>query len=471
MEKNNQSSVDRLIANAREAMSAIQDYDQDATNQLVQAVAWAIYQEDHAQQLAELAVQDSGLGNVKDKFAKNRRKTFGTLRDLMSPEAKSVGVISENETTGIIEIAKPVGVVAAVVPSTNPAATPANKSMMALKGKNAIILAPSPKGASSCQLLLSFIYKEFDKIGAPHNLVQMLPMPITKESTQELLEKADFVTVTGSQRNVRNGQTCGTPNACVGQGNVVSIIDETADIEKAVALITKSKTFDNATSCSSDNAIVVEASIYDKTREELKKQKAYLCTPEEKSILKDAMWDPQTQKRRGQTTGKNSEVIAKEAGFNITNPEDITFFVVEEEGIGKEYPFSGEKLALVAALYKADDFNDALKITQRILQYQGRGHSCGLHTTNDAHIYEVGKSIDVCRIMINQAQAVGNGGSFDNGMNFTLSMGGGSWGRNNIGENLNYKRFINVTKVSKVIPEVIPTEEELFGPYWSKAGK
>ncbi|MGI6679269.1 MAG: acylating sulfoacetaldehyde dehydrogenase [Dehalobacterium sp.] len=460
-----------LVEKARTAMEQIAEYNQEQANELVQAVAWAIYRQDRAEELARIAVKDTGLGKYEDKVTKNQRKTFGTLRDLLDPKAKSVGIISVNEKTGITEIAKPVGVVAAVCPSTNPGATPANKTMMGVKGRNAVIIAPSPKGSTTCVKLLEYIHEEFAKIGAPKDLVQMLPLPVSKDLTNELMKQADLVTVTGSGNNVRQGQTCGTPNVCVSAGNVVTIIDSTANFADAAEKIRKSKTFDYATSCSSDNSIVILEDAYDQAMEALKKEGVYLCNNEEKEQLKNAMWDAETGKRKGTTTAKSAEVMAEQAGFKNPEAKNASFFLVKETGVGKEYPFSGEKLSLVAALYVAKDFDEALAITKKILNYVGRGHSCGLHTTDESHIQQIGLEMDVCRLLINQAQCFGNGGSFDNGLNFTLSMGGGTWAGNNIGENLSYKHFINITKVSKPIPAVVPTEEELFGSYWTKYGK
>lgn len=470
-EQNVNVIIGELITKARGAMEKIKNYNQEQTNELVQAVAWAIYREDRAKELARIAVQDTGLGKFEDKVTKNQRKTFGTLRDLMAPEAKSVGIINVDNEKGITEIAKPVGVVAAVTPSTNPGATPANKAMMAVKGRNGVIIAPSPKGASTCAKLLEYIHEEFAKIGAPLDLVQMLPVPVSKELTYELMRQADLVTVTGSANNVRAGQTSGTPNLCVSAGNVVSIIDRSANFTDAAKKITRSKTFDYATSCSSDNSIVIEAAIYDQMMEALREQGAYLCSPEEKDLLQKAMWDEQTGKRKGKTTAQSAEVMAEVAGLTNPDARKASFFLVEETGVGKEYPFSGEKLALVAAVYKVGNFDEAIELTKRILNYVGRGHSCGLHTTNEEHIQRIGFEMDVCRLLINQIQCFGNGGSFDNGLNFTLSMGGGTWAGNNIGENLSYKHFINITKVARLIPEVVPAEEELFGSYWSKYGK
>ena len=458
-----------LISRARAAMESVSAFDQERVNEVVQAVAWAIIERERAEELARIAVEDTGLGKFEDKVDKNQRKTLGTLRDLLDPSAISVGVVSVDEEKGITSIAKPVGVVGAVTPSTNPAATPANKVMMALKGRNAVIVAPSPRGASTCELLLRYIHAELDKIGAPRDLVQMLP-EVNKEMTRELMAQVDFLTVTGSANNVRAGQTSGTPNACVSAGNVVSIVDRTADIAEAARKIHKSKTFDYGTSCSNDNSVVIEAPVYDAMVEALQREGGYLCDDEERALLREAMW-PGGGKRSPKTLCKAPSVIAREAGLESREASDATFFMVEGGGIGEEDPFSGEKLAVVLTVYKAADFDEALEITRGILDYVGRGHSCGLHTTDEANAERIGFEMDVCRLLINQIQVVGNGGSFDNGLNFTLSMGGGTWAGNNIGENLSYRHFINTTKVSRPIPEVVPTHEELLGAYWDKYGR
>lgn len=471
MEKTVQEQIAALVARGRKAMEEIAGYNQEQVNTLVKAAAWAIYKQEHAETLAALSVQDTGLGKYEDKVSKNQRKTFGTLRDLLDPEAKSVGVIHVDEAKGLIEIAKPVGVVGAICPSTNPGATPANKAMMALKGRNAVILAPSPKGASTCAKYLEYLYDEFRKIGAPLDLVQMIPTPVSKEKTGELMKQVDFIALTGSAKNIQMAQTSGTPNVCVSAGNVVTVIDQTADLKDAAHKIVLSKTFDNATSCSSDNALVIEEAVYDEMMAALVAEGGYLCNADEKEAMKNAMWDTETGKRKGSTTAKDASVMAKEAGFDNEAALQARFFMVEETGYGKGYPFSDEKLSLVLTVYKAKDFEEALAITKGILAFKGRGHSCGLHTKDEEHVLRIGMEMDVCRLLINQAQCFGNGGSFDNGLNFTLSMGGGTWAGNNIKENLSYKHFIQLTKVAKPIPAVVPAEEDLFGDYWETYGK
>ncbi len=463
------STIAELVSRARAAMGIFEHYDQEQVDEVIQAIAWAIIKRENAEELARLAVEDTGLGKYEDKVDKNRRKSLGTLRDLLEPTARSVGVIEVDEEKGITKIAKPVGVVAAVTPSTNPAATPANKTMMALKGRNAIIIAPSPKGASTCKLLLRYIHEELAKVGAPLDLVQALPR-VDKELAYELMKQADFVTVTGSANNVRAGQTSGTPNACVSAGNVVSVVDSTAEIEETAHKIRTSKTFDYGTSCSNDNSVVIEAPVYTEMVEALVREGGYFCDDEERALLEEALW-PGGGKRNAETLCKAPSVIAEVAGLENPEAREASFFMVEGKGVGEEDSFSGEKLSVVLTVYEAADFDEALDLTGRILDYVGRGHSCGLHTTSEANIERIGLEMDVCRLLINQIQVFGNGGSFDNGLGFTLSMGGGSWAGNNIDENLSYRHFLNITRVSRTIPAVVPTEDELLGSYWSRYGR
>jgi sulfoacetaldehyde dehydrogenase len=252
--------VDELIRRARAAMADFAQADQVRTDEAVTALAWSLYNPAHAKELAELAVADTKLGNVPDKIIKKQRKTFGTLRDLL--RVKSVGLIEEIPERGIVKYAKPVGVVAAITPSTNPGATPVNKAMMAIKGRNAIIIAASPAGLRTTMRTVDLMRAELNKIGAPEDLVQILPPPASKDMTQALMQSADLVVATGSQDNVRRAYASGTPAIGVGTGNVPVIIDETADLDDAARKICASKIFDNATSCSSENSVIIVESIY-----------------------------------------------------------------------------------------------------------------------------------------------------------------------------------------------------------------
>ena len=349
------SAIAPIIERGRAAMAQIADADQARTDELVIALAWSLYRPDRAEALATLAVQDTGLGNVRDKVTKNQRKTFGTLRDLL--RAKSVGVIEEDKARGIVKFAKPIGVIGAVTPSTNPSATAVNKAMMALKGRNAIVIAPSPAGAENddghCRGHACGTRSHWSA-GRPR--ADPAP-PASKEMTQALMEAADLVVITGSQDNVRRGYRSGTPAIGVGAGNVPVIVDETADLDDAARKIAASKSFDNSTSCSSENALVIVDAVY-----------------EDACRRARARWWLSAAQRRRLSVSKSSS--GRTASSTVTSslatrrcspkpfrcrrrPKSARFFVVEETGIGRAYPFSGEKLSLVLTAYRAKNIDDA----------------------------------------------------------------------------------------------------------------
>lgn len=461
--------VSGLIDRGRAAMEEVNDYSQEEVDELVQAVAWSIVEDERAQKISEVAVETTGMGVVEDKYSKKKRKTMGTLNDILGEP--SVGVMNVDEEEGITEIAKPVGVVGAVIPSTNPGATPVNLAMMAVKGRNAIVLSPSPSGLEVCELVVDAIHDELEKVGAPTDLVQMVPTPVNKDKTYELMDQVALLQVTGSSNNVQYGQESGTPNYCVGEGNAVAIVDESADVEEAAHKVMLSKTFDSATSCSSENSIVIEDDVYDETMAALEDEGGYVCDDDEKEKLEAAMFPEGHGSLNGDVVAQPAPEIAEIAGLDDPDTQDAEFLVVEGSGIGPDYPLSGEKLSVVLTAFQASDFDDALGITSDILDYEGSGHSCGLHTTADDHVEQIGQEMDVCRILINQPQCYGNGGNFNNGLNFTLSMGAGTWGDNQLDENLKYTHFLNITTVAETTEEDQPTEEELFGSYHEKYGK
>ena len=447
-------------------MSLFLESDQARVDEVVTAIAWSIYQTENATQLARQAVENTGLGNVPDKIAKNQRKTFGTLRDLL--RVRTVGIIDDDPRRGIVQYAKPVGVVAAITPSTNPVATPVNKAMMAVKGRNAVVIGPSPAGWPATVTTVDLIRQELSRVDAPADLVQVLPAPVSKERTRQLMSAADLVVVTGSQNNVKSAYSSGTPAIGVGAGNVPVVIDSSADLAQAAQKICASKTFDNSTSCSSENAVILIDDVYDAAMEALVRAGGYRTSPKEKSQIETHLWV--NGNLNPDLIARDSAVFARAAGLSDA-AEKALFFMVEESHFSADSRFADEKLSLVLTVYRARDFDDAIAIIQGILGVQGRGHSCGIHTGNPEHAKRLAEQIDVVRVLVNQAHTFGNGGSFDNGLNFTLSMGCGTWGGNSISENLSYRHFINVTHLSTTVEEDRPSEEDLFGPYWAKYGK
>lgn len=458
------AELDAIIDRSRAAQQRFEtEGSQHRYDRAAQAVAWAIMEPSRNRELAELAVETTGLGNVPDKITKNHRKTLGLMRDIKG--VTTFGVISDDKATGITEIARPMGVVGAIVPSTNPAATPANNIINAIKCGNSIVVAPSPKGVASCERLLEFIYAEFEKIGEDPDLVQMVPAPGSKEKTQRLMEACDKIICTGSQNNVHRAQTAGTPAVAVGAGNVAVIVDETADLDAAAQKIKASKTFDNATSCSSENSAIIVDAIYDDFIAAMARAGGALVDDEEGIIKK--LWPD---------GHLNRSVIAQDAdkmieALELDVPEGTDFIAVPTKGIGPEHPLSGEKLSRVLALYRASDFEDAVNVAQTIQLYMGAGHSVGIHTSVDERAMTLAKAIPTSRIIVNQAHTFATGGSFNNGMPFSLSMGCGSWGGNAINENLHWKHFLQSTKIIREIPPVEPALEDIFDGYWKDAGK
>jgi sulfoacetaldehyde dehydrogenase len=466
------SEVENIIKRARIAQKDYELYSQEQVDLVVSSVAWAILEPGRNRELAELAVRDTGLGDVDDKFKKNFRKTLGLVRDLQ--KAKTVGMIAHDPLTGITEYARPVGVVAAITPSTNPGATPINKILNALKCRNAVVIAPSPKGLTTCARLLQFVHAQLDLVKAPRDLVQMLPDPITKDATHELMRLADLVVATGSQANIRAAYTCGTPAFGVGAGNVLVMIDEHANLDGAAQKIAQSKTFDNATSCSSENGAVLLDPIYDAAIAALERAGGVTLDAADKQRLHEVMFN--NGKLTSTLTAQSPAVIAERAKLQHPKASGARFFMVEETGFGPDAPFSGEKLSPVLTVWRAPDFQSAKELIAHVYSFQGAGHSVGLHTASSGAVMEgraddLASHLPVARIIVNQAHAIATGGSFENGLPFSLSMGCGTWGKNNFSDNMNYRHYLNTTRIVRPIAEKVPEVEDLLGNYFSQFPK
>jgi sulfoacetaldehyde dehydrogenase len=364
--------------------------------------------------------------------------------------------------------------VAALTPITNPGATVINNIMIVLKGGNAIILAPHPKGENTCARVVELARQALGRIGAPEDLVQYVSLAASskeesKRRAQELMQQVDLVLVTGGPANVRMAYRSGTPALGVGVGNAPVILDETAVIDNAADQIVHSKTYDCATSCSSENALVIQAGIYDAVLRALQTRGGYLVSADEKNRLQATMWKDGALSRS--VVAQPASTIARQAGLTADAALEARFLIVEEDGIGELYPFSGEKISPVLTVYRYTTFEDALEKVTRILDYQGKGHSCGIHSSNEDHITRLARAAKVSRVLVNQAHCIGTGGDFANGFDFTLSLGAGTWGGNSTCDNITYRHFVNVTRLARPIPASVPTEQELWGDYFTKYGR
>ena len=470
MSTENPDAVDeigQLIDNAKCAQEAIEGYSQSQVDRLTTAVAWSVARQDRAEMLAKRAVEEGGFGNYADKVTKIRNRIMGTLADIAT--VKTVGIVEEIPEKGLIKIAKPVGVVAALIPTTGPDATPPLKTLLALKGRNAIIVAAHPRTQKTTALAVRYMREACGQVGAPADLVQIIDQP-SLAKTQELMRQADLIVATGGEGMVKAAHSSGTPAYGVGVGNSVHVVDETANIEDAATAIAAAKTFDYATSCLADNSVVAAAGIYSDLLVALAANGAYLCDSTEKARLQQLMWPKAGASIPAvKVVAQSAARIAEMAGISI--PDDRRFLIVEEDGTGPDHPFSGEKLSVVLALYRYHgSIDNAVALVDAITGYQGRGHTCGIHTHSDANVMALALGTKTGRVLVNQNLNAG-AGSPQNGLPYTLSLSCGTWGGNITTENVNARHMVNLTWVSRPIASRKIDERSLFQEHWAGYGK
>ena len=456
--------IEVLINRSREAQKQIENYTQEQVDELIRAMVWSVAKPGMAEEIAQFTVDETQLGNYDGKFLKIQRKTRATLMDII--DDKSVGILEEDSERAIVKIAKPMGVIGALSPSTNPEATPVIKSIHAVKGRNSIIVAPHPRAKLTNKKICDLMREAIVKCGAPADLVQAIERP-RLELTNELMAQCDRVLATGGGAMVNAAYSSGTPALGVGVGNAVITVDDTADLDDAAEKIRISKTLDLAASCSSDNSVILVESIYEKMISKLKDKGGFLVNEEEKQKLKETLWDEEGHLNTA-IVAQPAEKIADMA--NIEIPEGTGFYIVPETGWGKEFPFSGEKLSVIMALYRASDIEHAIELTNNIQAYQGQGHSCGIYSNSDENIMKLANSTKTSRVMVNQPQAASNSGNLWNGMRQTFSLGCGSWGGNGTNNNISWRDLINETWVSKPLSQTkeLISDEELFGDVMNK---
>jgi len=447
-----------MLRKARAAMKEIENYDQATVDRLCQAVAWASGNEQSAVRLANMSVDESGMGSREPK---RRAKILGILRDAL--RQKSMGIIEELPEKGIVKYAKPAGVIASLIPATSPYVTPASVAIYAVKCRDAVIFSPHPASRKTTNEVVRMMRCALRKLGAPEDLLQCVEKP-SIPMAQELMAICDLTNATGGQAMVRAAYSSGKPAYGVGAGNATMVIDETANIEEAANNTQISKTNDYGSGCSADGNLVVESSIYDAFLTQLQKEGGYMVSAKEKTLLQAAYWDAEGHRTAG-TIARPADVVAEKAGFSI--PADKTFLIVEEDQIGKEHLFSTEKLGIVLGIFRYSGFENALDMVRRIFETGGKGHSCGIYSFDDDHIHRLAMMAPVSRIMVRQPQSRANAGHFTNGMPMTSSMGCGIWGGNITNENIHLKHYMNVTWVSKPLPEDRPPDAELFGEFFN----
>lgn len=454
-----QAEIAALVARSRAAQQQIENYTQEQVDRLIQGMVWSVCRPGVAEKIAQHTVDESKLGNYDGKFLKISRKTRAALFDILGD--KSVGVVEEDAARGLIKIAKPVGVIGALSPSTNPEATPVIKAISSVKGRNSIIIAPHPRSKRTNQLICENMRLALAAMGAPPDLVLAIEQPSVYK-TRVLMAECDRVLATGGSAMVSAAYASGTPALGVGVGNCVVTVDETANLSEAAEKIRLSKTLDLAASCSAENSLLLVDSIYDEMMSRLVQQGGYVLGEADKQRLQSTIWKDGVL--NANIVAQPFARIAEMAG--ITGyPPTSAFFLVPETGFGPAFPFSGEKLCVTAAVYRVRDIRHAVEMTNSIQGYQGQGHSCGIYSTSRQNVMLLASNTKTSRVMVNQPQAASNSGNMWNGMRQTFSLGCGSWGGNSTNSNITWEDLVNITWVSNPLPvnKVLPTDDALFG--------
>ncbi|HZQ59774.1 MAG TPA: aldehyde dehydrogenase family protein [Casimicrobiaceae bacterium] len=457
-----QQELDEAFARARKALAIIETYDQARVDRLCQAVAWAVANKKTFVRLVQMGIEESGLGDPVSRMGK-RMKIRGVLRDAL--RQRSVGVIEEIPDKGIVKYGKPAGIIACIVPTTNPDLTPAGNAIYAIKARDVVIFSPHPRSKKTSFETVRLMREALEREGAPADILQCLTK-VNIPMSQALMARADLIIATGGQPMVRAAYSSGTPAYGVGAGNSTMIIDETANIDEAARNTRLSKTSDFGSGCSADGNLIIETSIFDRMLDQLQKEGGHLASEEEKAALRRVMWDEESH-RTPNTVAIAPQQLAAIAGFQI--PADRKFIIVMGDGIGKEHPFSSEKLTTLLAVYRYRGFDQALEMMKAIYEVGGKGHSCGIYSFDQSHIHRLAMAAPVSRIMVRQPQSKANAGAFNNGMPMTSSLGCGTWGGNIVSENVHLKHYLNTTWVSVPIKEDKPSDEDLFGEFYDPA--
>jgi len=457
-----QRELDDAFERARKALAIIETYDQARVDRLCQAVAWAVANKTTFTRLVDMGIEESGLGDPVSRMGK-RMKIRGVLRDAL--RQKSVGIIEELPEKGIVKYGKPAGIIACIVPTTNPDLTPAGNAIYAIKARDVVIFSPHPRSKKTSFETIRLMRAALEREGAPPDILQCLTK-VNIPMSQAVMARADLIVATGGQPMVRAAYSSGTPAYGVGAGNSTMIIDETANIEEAALNTRLSKTSDFGSGCSADGNLIIETSVFDRMLAQLQVEGGYLASESEKAALRRVMWDEEGH-RTSNTVAIAPQQLARIAGFSI--PSDRKFIIVRGDGIGREHPNSSEKLTTLLAVYRYEGFGQALAMMRAVYEVGGKGHSCGIYSFDQKHSHELAMAAPVSRIMVRQPQSKANAGAFNNGMPMTSSLGCGTWGGNIVSENVHLKHYLNTTWVSVPIKEDRPSDQELFGVFYDAA--
>lgn len=457
MEQPVNEMIEEIIVKAKAAQKEFEaNFTQEQVDEVVRAIGKLVY--DNAEELAKMAVSESKMGVYEDKVAKNRSKAKLIWNSLKNK--KSIGVIEENKETGIIKVAKAKGIVAAVIPATNPVVTPMCNAMFALKGQNAIIVSPSRRVDKMSRYIVDLFRRELKKLGAPVDLIQIIDKT-SGEATTTLMQKVDVVVATGGSSMVKAAYSSGKPAYGVGPGNVQVILDRGINYEEAVPQIIAGRIYDNGIICSCEQSVFIPQEKYDEVIDIFKQNGVYYVDDkEEVAKFAEAIF-PGGGAMGRDAIGHSVQTIAKLAG--VTVPEETRMILLKARSLDRSEPLCKEKMCPVMISAAYDTFEEAVSLAQDNLTWEGKGHSAAVHSNDKAHIEYAGEHLTVSRLVVNQS-STGAGGSLYNGFSPTTTLGCGSWGNNSISENLNYTHLINISRIGLFNKDAkVPTDEEIWG--------
>ncbi|MFD1330696.1 aldehyde dehydrogenase family protein [Methylopila musalis] len=450
--------VSEFISGARAAQRTIADWPQKRVDAAVAAIAWHICRPETARELTGSAYSQTGIGSPEDAFVQLGRRVHGALSDFHG--VQTLGLIEAEPERRLRRYAKPIGVIGVLTPATAPIAAITVNAMTAVKTRNAAVICANPGVRSAGAAAVEVIRQGLKAAGAPVDLVQFLTEPARSRAV-ELAEQCDMVIATGGAATVRRASAAGRPTYSGGPGNAVVIIDETADLTQAADAIVAGKTFDNGTSCSAESTLIVARAISGLMRAELTARGVHFCDAAEGARLRATVW-PDGKLFRG-AVGQPATRIAKLAG--VEAPDGTRALAADIGADPESDPMCGEKLSPIMGFTTYGGFDEAVALVRRLTAIAGRGHSCGIHSSNASHVERLAEAAEVSRMMVNQSTGLGNSGSFGNGMPFTSTISCGSWGGSTLNENVTWRRFLNYTWVSEPLQRPAPSWETLMEPY------
>jgi len=449
------SEIDELIQKSRKAQKEFERFSQEQVDLVVKEIAKTVY--DNAELLAKMAVEETRMGVYEHKVSKNKGKSKTIWNDLKNK--KSVDIIKIDEEKNIVEIAKPMGVVGSVTPTTNPTVTCMCNAMFALKGRNSIIIAPHPRAKMTSLKTVELINEALKKYNSPENLIQVIKDP-SIQKTEELMKVVDVVVATGGMGVVKAAYSSGKPAYGVGAGNVQVILDNDIDYETAAEKVISGRAFDNGIICSGEQSIIVDEHDYEKVVKAFESKGAFFVRDQKTKEHVRSMLFINGQINKD-VVGQSVKKIAEIAGLNI--PENTKVIIVEADGIGKEDVLCKEKMCPVMVSFKYKTFDQALKIAKTNLELEGSGHTAAIHSNNNSNIEKAGICLPISRLVVNAPSSTTAGGSLMNGFAPTTTLGCGSWGNNSISENFTFKHLINISRIGFVNTKIrIPTDEEIW---------